>query len=68
MEKLSPILPFYVEEGTQQAMARCLEVLSYGGLDHTARIHIRTRRAAVAFGKKMLVSRVVVNTSTPTAR
>ena len=63
-QKLSPILAFYVEEGTQQATARCLEVLSYGGLGHTAGIHTRSRRAAVAFGEKMPVSRVTVNTST----
>jgi acetaldehyde dehydrogenase (acetylating) len=64
MEKLSPILAFYVEDGTQQATARCLEIVSYGGLGHTAGIHTRSRRAAVAFGEKMPVSRVVVNTST----
>ena len=64
MEKLSPILAFYIEDGTQQATTRCLEVLSYGGLGHTAGIHTRSRRAAVAFGEKMPVSRVVVNTST----
>lgn len=64
MQKLSPILAFYVEEGAQQATARCVEVLSYGGLGHTAGIHTRSRRAAVAFGEKMSVSRVVVNTST----
>ena len=50
MEKLSPILAFYVEDGTQQATTRCLKVLSYGGLGHTAGIHTRSRRAAMAFG------------------
>ncbi len=64
MEKLSPILAFYVEDGTERAAARCLEVLSYGGMGHTAGIHTRSRRAAVAFGEKMPVSRVIVNTST----
>ncbi len=64
VQKLSPLLAFYVEEGTQQATARCREVLSYGGPGHTAGIHTRSRRAAVAFGEKMPVSRVVVNTST----
>ncbi len=64
MEKLSPILAFYVEDGTEHAVARCLEVLSYGGMGHTAGIHTRSRRAAVAFGEQMPVSRVIVNTST----
>lgn len=64
MEKLSPILAFYVEDGTQQATTRCLELLSYGDLGHTAGIHTRSRRATMVFGEKMPVSRVVVNTST----
>ena len=64
MEKLSPILAFYVEDGRERAAARCLEVLSYGGMGHTAGIHTRSHRAAVAFGEKMPVSRVIVNTST----
>lgn len=64
MEKLSPILAFYVEDGAEQAAARCLEVLSYGGMGHTAGIHTHSRRAAVSFGEKMPVSRVIVNTST----
>ena len=64
MEKLSPILAFYVEDGTERAATRCLEVLSYGGMGHTVGIHTRSREAAVAFGEKMPVSRVIVNTST----
>lgn len=64
MEKLSPILAFYVEDGTERAATRCLEVLSYGGMGHTAGIHTRSRKAAVTFGEKMPVSRVIVNTST----
>jgi acetaldehyde dehydrogenase (acetylating) len=63
-EKRSPILAFYVEEGTQQVTASCLKVLSCGGLAHTARVHTRSRRAAVAFDQKIPVSRVIVNTST----
>lgn len=64
MEKLSPILAFYVEDGAEQAAARCREVLSYGGMGHTAGIHTRSRRAVVTFGEEMPVSRVIVNTST----
>jgi acetaldehyde dehydrogenase (acetylating) len=64
MEKLSPILAFYVEDGAERAATRCLEVLSYGGMGHTVGIHTRSRGAAVTFGEKMPVSRVIVNTST----
>ncbi|HEY0006774.1 MAG TPA: aldehyde dehydrogenase family protein [Pyrinomonadaceae bacterium] len=64
MEKLSPILAFYVEDGIERGAARCFEVLSYGGMGHTAGIHTRSREAAVAYGKEMPASRVCVNTPT----
>ncbi|HWS56530.1 MAG TPA: aldehyde dehydrogenase family protein, partial [Pyrinomonadaceae bacterium] len=64
MEKLSPILAFYVEDGLERGAARCFEVLSYGGMGHTAGIHTRSRDAARAFGMEMPASRVVVNTPT----
>lgn len=64
MEKLSPILAFYVEDGLERGAARCFEVLSYGGMGHTAGIHTRSRDMARAFGTEMPASRVVVNTPT----
>jgi acetaldehyde dehydrogenase (acetylating) len=64
MEKLSPILAFYVEDGVERAAARCFEVLSYGGMGHTAGVHTRSREIAVAYGREMPASRVVVNTPT----
>ena len=64
MEKLSPILAFYVEDGLERGAARCFEVLSYGGMGHTAGVHTRSRDVARAFGTEMPASRVVVNTPT----
>jgi hypothetical protein len=64
MEKLSPILAFYVEDGVERGAARCFEVLSYGGMGHTAGVHTRSRDAAIAYGKEMPASRVTVNTPT----
>src|SRR5437588_6538408 len=64
MEKLSPILAFYVEDGLERGAARCFEVLSYGGMGHTAGIHTRSREAAKIFGTEIPASRVVVNTPT----
>lgn len=64
MEKLSPILAFYVEDGVERAAARCFEILSYGGMGHTAGVHTRSREIAVAYGREMPASRVVVNTPT----
>src|SRR5207245_1617980 len=64
MEKLSPILAFYVEDGLERGAARCNEVLHYGGMGHTAGVHTRSREAAVRFGAAMPASRVTVNTPT----
>ncbi|MBA3247294.1 MAG: aldehyde dehydrogenase family protein [Pyrinomonadaceae bacterium] len=64
MEKLSPILAFYVEDGIERGAARCFEILSYGGMGHTAGIHTRSREMATAYGMEMPASRVVVNTPT----
>ncbi|HWS87788.1 MAG TPA: aldehyde dehydrogenase family protein, partial [Pyrinomonadaceae bacterium] len=64
MEKLSPILAFYVEDGLERGAARCFEILSYGGMGHTAGIHTRSREKAAAFGVEMPASRIVVNSPT----
>jgi acetaldehyde dehydrogenase (acetylating) len=64
MEKLSPILAFYVEDGIERGAARCNEILHYGGMGHTAGIHTRSREAAVRYGGEMPASRVTVNTPT----
>src|SRR5882762_7213457 len=64
MEKLSPILAFYVEDGLERGASRCLAVLSYGGMGHTAGIHTRSREAATKYGLEMPASRICVNTPT----
>src|SRR6476619_5226395 len=64
IEKLSPILAFYVVDGLQACAARAQEVLGYGGMGHTAGIHTRSREAAVQFGSEMPASRITVNTPT----
>jgi acetaldehyde dehydrogenase (acetylating) len=64
MEKLSPILAFYVADGLAQAAKRSQEVLGYGGMGHTAGTHTRSREAAVQFGAEMPASRITVNTPT----
>ena len=64
MEKLSPILAFYVVDGLAKCAERSREVLGYGGMGHTAGIHTRSREAAVRFGSDMPASRITVNTPT----
>lgn len=64
MEKLSPILAFYVVDGLVKGAERCYEVLRYGGMGHTAGVHTRSREAAVQYGSGMPASRITVNTPT----
>jgi acyl-CoA reductase-like NAD-dependent aldehyde dehydrogenase len=64
MEKLSPILAFYVVDGLTRGAERSYEILRYGGMGHTAGVHTRSREAAVKFGSEMPASRITVNTPT----
>ena len=64
MEKLSPILAFYVADGLNACAELSQKVLGYGGMGHTAGIHTRSREAAVKFGSDMPASRITVNTPT----
>jgi len=64
MEKLSPILAFYVVDGIQQGTERSREVLQYGGMGHTAGLHTRSREVAIRVGSELPASRIPVNTPT----
>ena len=64
MEKLSPILAFYVADGLAACVKLSQQILGYGGMGHTAGIHTRSREAAVQFGADMPASRITVNTPT----
>jgi acetaldehyde dehydrogenase (acetylating) len=64
MEKLSPILAFYVVDGVASGAKRSYEVLSYGGMGHTAGVHTRSREVAITFGHEIPASRITVNTPT----
>jgi acetaldehyde dehydrogenase (acetylating) len=61
MEKLSPILAYYVVDSLQAGAERCAQILRYGGMGHTASIHTRSREAAREYGIRMPASRVIVN-------
>lgn len=61
MEKLSPILAYYVVDNLEEGCERCAQILRYGGMGHTASIHTESRDAAREYGIRMPASRVVVN-------
>src|SRR5262245_9528624 len=59
IEKLSPILAFYVEKDWRAACDRCIELLNYGGLGHTLAIHSRNDDIVRQFGLQKPVFRIV---------
>jgi acetaldehyde dehydrogenase (acetylating) len=61
IEKLSPILAYYVVNGLEEGSRLCDEILHFGGMGHTASIHTRNRDAALHYGALMPAARVVVN-------
>lgn len=61
IEKLSPILAYYVADGLEEGSKLCDQILHYGGMGHTASVHTRSREAALRYGLLMPASRVVVN-------
>ena len=64
MEKLSPILAFYVADGIERGAERSREILGYGGMGHTAGVHTRSREAAIRIGSELPASRITINTPT----
>src|SRR5919197_299792 len=64
IEKLYPVLSFYVVADWREGCERCKEILRYGGMGHTMAIHSRDDDVILQFGLKKPAYRIVVNTPT----
>jgi acetaldehyde dehydrogenase (acetylating) len=64
IEKLCPVLSFYVVKDWQEGCVRCQQILQYGGMGHTMSIHSRNDDVILQFGLKKPAFRIVVNTPT----
>jgi acetaldehyde dehydrogenase (acetylating) len=64
IEKLCPVLSFYVVNDWQEGCERCKQILRYGGMGHTMSIHSRNEDVILQFGLKKPAFRIVVNTPT----
>ena len=64
IEKLCPVLSFYVVADWREGCERCKEILRYGGMGHTMSIHSRNEQVILEFGLKKPAYRIVVNTPT----
>lgn len=61
LEKLSPVLAYFVCENEQQGFEYCSLMLELGGLGHSAVIHSNDEELCKAFGNEMKVGRIIVN-------
>ena len=64
VEKLCPVLSFYVVPDWRAACDRCREILGYGGMGHTMSIHSRDEQIIQEFGLRTPAFRILVNTPT----
>lgn len=64
IEKLCPVLSFYVVQDWRAGCERCKEILRYGGMGHTMSIHSRNDDIVLQFGLRKPAYRIVVNTPT----
>jgi acetaldehyde dehydrogenase (acetylating) len=62
IEKLSPVLAFYVVKDWHEGCERCLELLRFGGVGHTLAIHSRDDTVIREFALRKPVFRIVANT------
>ncbi len=64
IEKLCPVLSFYVVADWREGCERCMEILRYGGMGHTMAIHSQDEHVILEFGLRKPAFRIVVNTPT----
>jgi acetaldehyde dehydrogenase (acetylating) len=64
IEKLCPVLSWYVVKDWREGCERCIEILRYGGMGHTMSIHSQNDEVILQFGLKKPAFRICVNTPT----
>jgi acetaldehyde dehydrogenase (acetylating) len=64
IEKLCPVLSFYVVKDWREGCERCKQILRYGGMGHTMAIHSQNEPVILEFGLRKPAFRIVVNTPT----
>ncbi len=64
IEKLCPVLSYYVVKDWREGCERCKQILRYGGMGHTMSIHSQNEQVILEFGLHKPAFRIVVNTPT----
>ncbi|MGH2361378.1 MAG: aldehyde dehydrogenase family protein, partial [bacterium] len=62
IEKLCPVLAFYVVKDWHEGCERCKQILRYGGTGHTMAIHSKNDQIILEFGLRKPAFRICVNT------
>ena len=62
MEKLCPVLAFYVMDSEEDVLQMCIRILDHEGSGHTFSMHCSDERVIRRFAEKIPVSRFLVNT------
>jgi acetaldehyde dehydrogenase (acetylating) len=61
IEKLCPVLSYYVVKDWREGCERCKQILRYGGMGHTMAIHSQNDQVILEFGLHKPAFRIVVN-------
>ncbi|HMJ85642.1 MAG TPA: aldehyde dehydrogenase family protein [Vicinamibacterales bacterium] len=64
VEKLCPVLSYYVVKDWREGCERCKQILRYGGMGHTMSIHSQNEQVILEFGLHKPAYRIVVNSPT----
>jgi len=64
IEKLCPVLSWYVVRDWREGCERCIQILRYGGMGHTMSIHSQNEKVILEFGLRKPAFRICVNTPT----
>ena len=64
IEKLCPVLSWYVVKDWREGCERCIQILRYGGMGHTMSIHSQDDDVILQFGLRKPAFRICVNTPT----
>jgi len=64
IEKLCPVLSYYVVGDWREGCERCKQILRYGGMGHTMSIHSQNEQVILEFGLHKPAYRIVVNSPT----
>ena len=64
IEKLCPVLSWYVVKDWIEGCERCIQILRYGGMGHTMSVHSQNDDVILQFGLKKPAFRICVNTPT----